>query len=249
MRHGQHLPGRLLLAVVSAHGALQGGPFRCWRVGPGVDGQPKALQPFQTFCDAARSPEERPSTRRFTVDQARRDAQLGKSEVGVVLPKRQAILGSAGEHAVRLLSAFRDQVIHEHSDVSLVTANVKAASIPGAEAQAHGCGGPCNQPLGAGFFIARGATDLARQVEILALLRLQVAGELPWIHEVILDVVGVAQNLRVLEAPDAVDDLVLPLLGERSAEAIRVHDIGADALGLKPDRMIRAVWEPATPDR
>ena len=56
------------------------------------------------------------------VDQAQALAQGRQPAIGVVVPQQQAVLGPAGEHAVRLVDAAGHQVVDHHADVGLVAA-------------------------------------------------------------------------------------------------------------------------------
>ena len=66
------------------------------------------------------------------VDDAQLAADLGQAQVGIVLAQLQAVLGAAGEHAVRLGHAARHQVVDQHAEVGLV-----AARAPGLLARAR----------------------------------------------------------------------------------------------------------------
>ena len=59
----------------------------------------------------------------------RRESQvvtfLGQTHVGIILAQQDAVLGARGKHAVRFIHATGHQVINQHTDVSLVTAQGK----------------------------------------------------------------------------------------------------------------------------
>ena len=56
--------------------------------------------------------------------------QRRQPAVGVVGPQQQAVLRPAGEHAIRLVDAARDQVVDHHADVGLIAAAAPAALAP-----------------------------------------------------------------------------------------------------------------------
>ena len=68
---------------------------------------------------------------------------------------------------------------------------------------------PGDQSLRRGFFVAAGAVDLAGEKQARDLLRLQRRADLRRPDHVVLDRVAVAQDLRVLQARDQPDDLLL----------------------------------------
>ena len=88
-------------------------------------------------------------------------ADLGEAQVGVVLAQLQAVLGAAGEHAVGLGDAARDQVVDQHAEVGLVAARAPAGLAPrlqrGVDAR--------QQPLRGRFLVAGRAVDLAGEEE------------------------------------------------------------------------------------
>ena len=80
-----------------------------------------------------------------------------ESCVGVVLAQEDAILGARGEHAIRLIHAFRHQVIDKHPDVSFVAAQ-REGRIP----RATQCGiDTCHDALARRLLVAGGSVDLS----------------------------------------------------------------------------------------
>jgi hypothetical protein len=79
---------------------------------------------------------------RIVVDQAssrpRRQAQ-----VGVVLAQLQPVFGAAGEHAVRLARALRDQVVDQHAEVGLVARGDHGSFLLHASAALMPASRPC----------------------------------------------------------------------------------------------------------
>ena len=61
------------------------------------------------------------------VDQTDAPAQRRQPAVGVVVAQQQAILGPAGEHAIRLIDALGHQVVDEDADVRLAAIEDQAA--------------------------------------------------------------------------------------------------------------------------
>ena len=87
--------------------------------------------------------------------------ERGEAAVGVVLAEEQAIFGTAGEHAVRFVDATGDEVVDQYTDVGLI-ARQDHWLAPGDGERGVGAG---DEALGASFFVAGGAVNLAGQVE------------------------------------------------------------------------------------
>ena len=94
-----------------------------------TSGRCRSLLQRRSFARAcfAEAASPRPISRLFrlqplpagVVDQSRLAAERRQPAVGVVVPQQQAILGPAGEHAIRLVDAARHQVVDQHADVRL----------------------------------------------------------------------------------------------------------------------------------
>ncbi len=79
---------------------------------------PGRLQPLGLARDRIALAAERVPAR--IVDQAERTPGFGQPHVGIVLAQLQPVFGAAGEHAVGLGDAARDQVVDQHAEVGLV---------------------------------------------------------------------------------------------------------------------------------
>ena len=56
------------------------------------------------------------------IDKPQPMGQRRQPAVGIVGPQQQPVFGPAGEHAVRLVDAARDQVVDHHADIRLIAA-------------------------------------------------------------------------------------------------------------------------------
>ncbi|KAG1212178.1 hypothetical protein G6F35_010410 [Rhizopus arrhizus] len=165
------------------------------------------------------------------VDQPHLAAGRRQALVGVVLAQLQAVLGAAGEHAVRLVGAVGDQVIHQHAQVGLV-----AARAPAVQPAHLACGVEAGQQsLCSGFFIAGGAVDLAGEEQPVHQLGFQRGLQAARIEEVVLDRVAGAGDVRVAEAADAAHHLQLHVERQRGGDTVGVDLDDAQALGFDED--------------
>ncbi len=95
------------------------------------------------------------------IDQTGAVSGRGEAEIGVVLPKEQAVFGAAGEHAVGFADALGDEVVDEDADVGFGAVEDErriAFELEGGIGARH-------QSLGGGFLVAGGAVDLAGKVK------------------------------------------------------------------------------------
>ena len=150
---------------------------------------------LDTACDAAENFSQRASSTRPTRPASgvrRRSALSGR--------RHQAVLGPAGEHAVRLVDAPGHQVVDHHADVRLVAAAAPAARCPRSATRGVDAG---DQALRGGLLVAGGAVDLpgqdtARATRLVSSVGRSCVGR----NVVVLDGVAVAEDLGPLQARD-----------------------------------------------
>ena len=125
-------------------------------------------------------------------------AQRRQAPIGIVMPQQQAVLGAAGEHAIRLVDAAGDEVVDHHAQVGFVAA--KDQGIASLQRQCRVGAG--QQSLGGRLFVARGAVELSGQVEPGDLLGFQGGLQLIGRDEIVFDGIAVADDLRPPQARD-----------------------------------------------
>ena len=87
-------------------------------------------------------------------------AALGReTQIRIVFAQHQTILRAAGEHAIRLGRAARNQIINQHADIGLVAARVPRRFILHAQRGVDARDNALRRSL----FVAGGAVDLARE--------------------------------------------------------------------------------------
>jgi hypothetical protein len=124
-------------------------------------------------------------------------SQRRQAPVGVVLAQQQPVLGAAGEHAVRFVHAAGHQVVDQHADISLLAAqNQRPVAALFQRRIRTG-----DQALRGGFFVARRAVDLAREVQAVHQLGLQRRSQLIRRAVIVFDRIAVAHDARVVRGP------------------------------------------------
>jgi hypothetical protein len=91
------------------------------------------------------------------------------------------------------------------------------------------------QTLGAGFFIARRAVDLAGKVEPGDEFRFKTRFQIARIEEIVLDGVARARDVRVFETGHGLHEGLLHLEGQAGGNAVGVDLVGIQAFGLHED--------------
>ncbi len=174
------------------------------------------------------------------VDEAHGAARRGQTQVRVVLAQREPVFRTAGEHAVRLGCPARDQVVDQHADVGI------AALRPPRFAAAHLQSGvdAGEQALRRGFLVPRRAVDLAREEQARDRARLERGAQVARVEEVVLDRVTRSRDVGVLESLDAAHERLLHVERQAGRDAVRIHLVGIEALGLDEDLVRSLVGEP-----
>ena len=159
--------------------------------------------------------------------------------VGVVGPQRQSVLGPAGEHPVGLGHPACDQIVDHHADIGLVPAEDDRVRSGG------GAGGvqPGEETLGPRLLIARGAVDLAGQIQSAPFLDLQRRRQLARVDVVVFDGVAEAEHLDGFKARDGAQEGGLGRVGHRGRDAVRIDGRIIEAFRLEEDLVRGLVGE------
>ena len=139
--------------------------------------------------------------------------------VGVVLPVQQAVFRAGGHDAVRLVRALGHEVVHERADVPVRAAEDHRRAAQQLQRRVHAC----DEALHGRLLIAGRAVELPRTVEAGHFFGFQRRQQLRRIHAVILDRVGAAGHLRVLEPRQCVQHLDLHILRQGGGEALNIE--------------------------
>ena len=144
--------------------------------------------------------------------------KLGKSEIGIVLPEKNTILGTGSEHAVRLIYALINKVINENTNIGLVTTKDKRFLFHEEQMGIH----TSNDTLCGGFFIAGGTIHLPCQEEVVHHFGAERMMQVLRIKVVVLDGIGRLEEDRVLQTFDGMDGIHLDLQRERGRETLQI---------------------------
>ena len=149
------------------------------------------------------------------------------------------MLGAAGEHAIGLARAARHEIVDEHADVAL--AALRHEGVRAARAARRVDAG--DEALRGGFFVTRGAVDLAREKQARERLGLERRLEIARIEEVVFDGVARPRDVRVLEAADGAHEFELHVVRQAGRDAVRIHLVRVQAFGLDEDLVRGLVGE------
>ena len=146
----------------------------------------------------------------------------------------QSVLGAAGEHAVRLVHAFADQVVDQHANVSLITPRQPGVARPlglcaGLQSGVH----PGEQALRGGLFVTGGPVDLSGEKQTRNLARLKAALERARVKVVVFNGVAGAQDMGVFQTLHAAHQRKLDIKWQAGGNAIGVVLVRRQTLGLQ----------------
>ena len=161
-------------------------------------------------------------------DQADLIADLRKSLICVVLPKQQPVLGSRSHHAVRLVAFFCHEIVDQHADVRL--GPVQYDPLFSLQLSRRIDAG--HQPLGRRLLIAGTAVKLSPAEESVYIPEFQRGPKLPGVDAVVLDGVGVRNDLCVFKTRHCAVHLILHIFRKGAGHAADVHFVR-----LKPLRL------------
>ena len=126
------------------------------------------------------------------------DTDRDETLVRVVLPQQQAVFRARGHHAVRFVRAARDQIVNQRADVAVRAVEHERLLALDLERGVDAC----HKTLRGRLFIAGRAAELACAVQTGDLFGLERRTQLERINAVVLDGVGRAHDLRVLQPLD-----------------------------------------------
>ena len=146
----------------------------------------------------------------------------------------QSVLGAAGEHAVRLVHAFADQVVHQHADVGLIPPRQPGVARPlGLCAGLQGGVHPGEQTLRRRLFVAGSAIDLSSEKQTRNLARLKAALKGARVKVIVFNGVAGAQDVGVFQTLHAAHQRKLDIKWQAGGNAIGVVLVRRQTLGLQ----------------
>ena len=164
---------------------------------------------------------------------------LGKTVVGIVLTKEDAILRAGGEHTVWLVNTLGDEVVDEDANIRLVARENERLF---ATNLADGIDSR-NETLTGGLLVTRRAIDLPCHEEILENLAFEAMAELRRVEEIVFYGIARADDLHVFQTGNLLQRTELYIHGQRATEAIEVELDSVLALGFEEELVLILIGE------
>ena len=144
--------------------------------------------------------------------------EFGEAKIGIILAKKNTILGTGSEHAVRLIYALINKVINENTNIGLVTTKDKRLLFHEEQMGIH----TGNNSLRSGFFIAGGTIHLPCQKEVVHHFGAEGMMQELRVKVVVLDGVGRLKEHGILQTFYRMHSLHLDLQRKRRREALEI---------------------------
>ncbi len=142
-------------------------------------------------------------------DETQRVRLRGESDIAVVVSQEKTMFCPTGEHAIGLGGTFRDEIVHENTEIGIGTGENQGRFSD----ELEGGIGSGEEPLPCGFFVAGGAVDLSGEVQVGDAFGFEGGMQLGGRTVVVFDGVARAKNLDILEAGNGPEKCVLDLHG------------------------------------
>ena len=165
-----------------------------------------------------------------------------QSGIGIILAQQDAVFSPGGKHAVRLVNAFRHQVVYQHADVGLVSfqfkrsvfgdivavyLTVSAAVSASVRTASHQRGIDAGyRSLAASLLVAGSAVHLSSHEETADNFRFQRVAKLRGVKEIILYRIAWTVHAHISQCRYLSQRFYLHVHGQRRREAVQVHLVG-----------------------
>ena len=160
--------------------------------------------------------------------------------VGVVVPQGEPVLGAAGEHAIGLVDALRDEVVDQHADVRRVALDHERLAARGGERRIR----PGHDPLRRCLLVARRAVDLPGAKKPAHSLAFERHGELVGRAVVVFDGIAIAHHLGPLEPRHHPDHGILHVARQARGDPVHIDLLRAPPLRLEKQLVALFVGKP-----
>ena len=138
-------------------------------------------------------------------------ADRREAEVCVVVAEDQAVFGTAREHAIRLGGSLGHEVVHEHTEIGISTAEDQRRFA--LQFKRGICAG--KEPLPCGFLVAGGSVDLSGEIQAGDRLGFESVAELGRRAVVVFDGVSGTEQFGIFESGHGSDECVLDFQRQR----------------------------------
>ncbi len=156
-------------------------------------------------------------------------ADFGQARIGIIFTQTQAVLGTTGKHAIWLLHALRNQVIHQDAQIRFI-----AAWGPGIAALGLQCGIQSGQhALRGSFFVTGGAIDLAGKEQALNGTGFQRGLQTARIKVIVFDGIARTQNMRIFHTAHRAYQRQLHVERQAGGDTVWIEFVGGQAFRLQ----------------
>ena len=166
-----------------------------------------------------------------------------EAHVSVVFAQLQAVLGAAGEHAVRFTHAFGNEVVYQHTQIGFVATGHPGVAGAGQGRPFSGCPGlglglqrrvdAGEQALRRRFFVTGGAVDLPSKKQAADGFGLEAAFQPSRVEVVVFNGVTGPQDVGVFQPGHRTHQLVLNVKRQAGGNAVGVILVGRQPFRLQ----------------
>ena len=142
-----------------------------------------------------------------------------KPGVGVILPQYQTVFRAGGHHAVRLVGALGDKVVHQRTDIAFAALEDQRRLALELQRGVYAC----HKALHGGLLIAGRAVKLPGAVQALHGLGFQRRPQGQRVDAVVFDGVGRTHHLGPLQSRHTAQHTKLHFLRHGGGEALNIH--------------------------
>ena len=157
----------------------------------------------------------------FFIDQTNLIPFFTETKICIILSQQKTIFCTACHHSIRFMVFFCNQVIDQYSNISFGT--VQNQLFPAF--YLHSCIDSGNQPLCCCFFISGASVKLSATEQAFDLFEFQRRIQLPWIDAVILNCIGVLNNLCMFQSRNRMVHFILYIFRKRTGHTSNIHFI------------------------
>ena len=122
-------------------------------------------------------------------------SNIHQTIAGIVLTENQAAFGTRSEHAVRFIGSLCDEIVYHYTDVGILTTQNKWFFAAYLKDGIYAC----HNPLSGGFFVSGRSIDLPSKEKTGDTFRFKRMLQFAGINTIILDRIGVFQELRMFQ--------------------------------------------------
>src|SRR5690606_37739838 len=154
----------------------------------------------------------------MVINQAHFTANCSQTQVSIVFTQHQAVFGTAGEHTIRFIGSQTDEVIHQYTDVGLVSTRAPAFT----PLRSTGSIDASKQALCSGFFVTGGTVDLTGKIQTFDKSGFQRVLQITRIKEIVFDSISRTRDMRVFKTTDMAYKLNLHVKRQTGGNSVRI---------------------------